>query len=268
MKEINCKCEFCGGDKSEVYIETNLVSYNKCLNCGLIFQYPILSQDEINDIYTDNYFEYEVANQDNFFRLMQLALKDIGFTRIENKLPNKNVLDIGCATGKMLNYLKSRGYNVKGIEICHASAEYARDNYNITVYEKPLIDIGFESNYFSFIHFSHVIEHVPNPADTLKEIYRILIKGGYMAITTPNASGMFAKKYGCNWRAVMPQHLWLFSKNTLSKYMKSIGFNVINDFSWGSIPIEKNANKFLKFFWDKFVKLFNKGDVMLFLCRK
>ncbi|MEI0447402.1 class I SAM-dependent methyltransferase [Brachyspira intermedia] len=264
----NKECEFCGSTKSEVYIKTDLVSYNKCLNCGLIYQYPVLSQEEINDIYSDNYFEYEVANQENFFGLMKLAMKDIGFDKIESELPNKNVLDIGCATGMMLNYLKTKGYNAQGIEICSSSAEYARKNYGITVHEKPLLDVGFESDYFSFIHFSHVIEHVPNPADTLKEIYRILAKGGYLAITTPNADGMFAKKYGGAWRAVMPQHLWLFSKTTLSKYMKSIGFNIISDFSWGSIPIEKKPKKFIKTFFDKYVKLFNRGDVMLFLCKK
>ncbi|MEI0557337.1 class I SAM-dependent methyltransferase [Brachyspira intermedia] len=264
----NKECEFCGSTKSEVYIKTDLVSYNKCLNCGLIYQYPVLSQEEINDIYSDNYFEYEVANQENFFGLMKLAMKDIGFDKIESELPNKNVLDIGCATGMMLNYLKTKGYNAQGIEICSSSAEYARKNYGITVHEKPLLDVGFESDYFSFIHFSHVIEHVPNPADTLKEIYRILAKGGYLAITTPNADGMFAKKYGGAWRAVMPQHLWLFSKTTLSKYMENIGFKIISDFSWGSIPIEKKPNKIIKTFFDKYVKLFNRGDVMLFLCKK
>ena len=262
------KCEFCNSNEYLPYIKTDLVSYSKCSNCGLIFQDPIITQEEIDAIYDDNYFEYEVANHDNFFALIQLALKDIGFEKIENELPNKNVLDIGCATGMTLNYLKSRGYNTTGIEICSASAEYARKHYNLNIYEKPLIDVSFPDNYFSFIHFSHVIEHVPNPSDTLKEIYRILAKGGYLAITTPNADGMFAKKYGANWRAVMPQHLWLFSKPVLSNYLKQVGFNIISDFSWGSIPIEKKPNKIIKKFFDRFVKRFNKGDVMLFLCKK
>lgn len=262
------KCEFCNGNDSEVYIKSDLVSYNKCLNCGLIYQHPVISQKEIDAIYDDNYFEYEVANQDNFFKLIRLALKDIGFEDIKKHFPNNNVLDIGCATGMTLNYLKSEGYDTYGVEICSSSAKYARENYNLKVYEKNLLEIGFESDFFSFIHFSHVIEHVPNPAETLKEVYRILTKGGFLAITTPNADGMFAKKYGEKWRAVMPQHLWLFSKNTLSQYMKNIGFNIIKDFSWGSIPIEKNSNKLVKSFFDKYVKIFNRGDVMLFLCKK
>lgn len=264
----NNKCEFCSGIDSELYIKSDLVSYNKCLNCGLIYQYPVISQKEIDAIYDDNYFEYEVANQENFFKLIRLALKDIDFENIKNEFPNKNVLDIGCATGMTLNYLKSEGYDTYGVEICSSSAKYARENYNLKVYEKSLTEIGFENDFFSFIHFSHVIEHVPNPAETLKEVYRILAKDGYLAITTPNADGIFAKKYGAKWRAVMPQHLWPFSKKTLSQYMKSIGFNIIKDFSWGSIPIEKNSNKLIKLFFDKYVKIFNKGDVMLFLCKK
>ena len=182
----NNKCEFCNSEESEIYIKSDLVSYNKCLNCGLIYQYPVITQKEIDAIY--------VANQENFFKLIRLALKDIDFENIKKEFPNKNVLDIGCATGMTLNYLKSEGYDTYGVEICSSSAKYARENYNLKVYEKSLTEIGFESDFFSFIHFSHVIEHVPNPAETLKEVYRILAKGGYLAITTPNADGIFAKK--------------------------------------------------------------------------
>lgn len=261
-------CEFCKSDKSSPYIKTDLVSYNICDNCGLIFQHPVISQVEINAIYDENYFEYEMENQENFYKLMRLSLKDIGFEKIKEELPNKRVLDIGCATGMLLNYFKSIGFESYGVEICKASADYAKEHHGLNIYNKPLLDAGFEDNYFSLIHFSHLIEHVPNPSDVLKEIYRILIPGGYIVLTTPNAEGMFAKKYGENWRAVMPQHLWLFSKSALSNYIKSIGFDIVKDFSWGSIPIEKKTNKIVKNIVDKYVKLFNKGDVMLLLCKK
>ena len=55
---------------------------------------------------------------------------------------------------------------------------------------------------------------------------------------------------------------------SVKEISKNIGFNIISDFSWGSIPVEKKPNKFIKAFFDKYVKLFNRGDVMLFLCKK
>lgn len=261
-------CEFCKSYDSKPYIKTDLVSYSICCKCGLIFQNPVISQNEIDAIYDDNYFEYEIENQDNFYNLMRQSLKDIEFEKFEKDLPNKRILDIGCATGMLLSYLKSKGYESHGVEICKASANYARDYHGLKVYNKPLLETGFKDNYFSIIHFSHLIEHVPNPSEVLKEIYRILSPNGYIILTTPNAEGTFAKKYGENWRAVMPQHLWLFSKSTLSCYIKSIGFEIVKDLSWGSIPIEKKSNKIIKRLADKYVKLFNKGDVMLLLCKK
>ncbi len=265
----NIRCEFCKSESFSFYIKNDLVSYSKCKDCGLIFQHPVLTQTAINEIYDGNYFEYEVSNQESFFELMLLGLKDIDFENaIENKLPNKRFLDIGCATGMLLNNFKSRGFEVEGVEICKASVEYARKTYDLNIHNKPLLDVGFPDNHFSLIHFSHLIEHVPNPADFLKEIYRILMPKGYAIITTPNEEGIFSRHYKENWRAVMPQHLWLFSKTTLSKYIESLGFKIVDNYSWGSIPAEKKHNKTVKAMADKFVKVFNKGDVMLFLCYK
>ena len=55
--KMNNVCEFCNSNESELYIKSDLVSYNKCLNCGLIYQFPVITQKEINAIYDDNYFE-------------------------------------------------------------------------------------------------------------------------------------------------------------------------------------------------------------------
>ena len=82
---MNNVCEFCNSNESELYIKSDLVSYNKCLNCGLIYQFPVITQKEIDAIYDDNYFEYEIANQENFFKLIRLALKDIEFENIKKE---------------------------------------------------------------------------------------------------------------------------------------------------------------------------------------
>lgn len=261
-------CEFCNSENSIMYIESESVKYNKCNSCGLIFQHPVISQEEIANIYTENYFEYEIENQKNFFNLMLLGLKDIEFDNIKKSLPNKRVLDIGCATGMLLNHLKNDGFETYGVEICKESAEYAKKHYSLNVYENQLKDCEFEDNYFGLIHFSHLIEHVPNPNEFLRNVYRILSPNGYIILTTPNADGLFAKKYKEHWRAVMPQHLWLFTKKTLISFLKELGFTIIKYVSWGSIPIEKKPNKILKYLVDRFVKKTNTGDVVLILAKK
>lgn len=262
-------CDFCLSESSVPYIKSELVSYNKCSSCGLVFQYPVLTEEEIKNIYSANYFEYEFQNHESFFNLMLLSLNDINFSDLEKNVPSRRFLDIGCATGLLLNHMKENmNFETYGVEICEDSASYARENYGLNIYNKPLIDIGFPDNHFGVIHFSHLIEHVPNPSALLKEVHRILMPGGYAIITTPNLDGIFSKYYKENWRAVMPQHLWLFSKSTLSKYIVDIGFKVIKDLSWGSIPVEKKPVRIIKMLSDKFVKKANVGDVMLLLCSK
>lgn len=262
------RCEFCESSRGKIFIKAHNVEYAKCDECGLIYQHPILSMDEINDIYDDNYFEYEIENQDNFFNLMKLSLSDINFSEIEKNIPFKRALDIGSATGKLLSLLKKQGFETEGVEICEASANYAIEKHGLSIHKKPLEEIGFKDEYFSVVHLSHLIEHVPAPGELLKEIYRITARGGYVILTTPNASGFFAKIYDKNWRAVMPQHLWLFRKKTLSNYLKNVGFQIEKTVSWGAIPIEKNPSKIVKKITDSIVKKLNIGDVMLILCRK
>ncbi len=261
-------CNFCKSEKYKTYIKSESVQYVKCRDCGLVYQYPVLSEEEIKNIYTDTYFEYEVANQDNFFNLMELSLNDVKFEEISKNLPSKRILDIGCATGLLLNHLKNKGFDCTGVEVCEASANYAIEQYGLNIHKKPLESVGFDDNYFSVVHLSHLIEHVISPASTLKEIYRILDKNGYMILTTPNESGLFSRIYKENWRSVMPQHLWLFDIKTLVDYIRSIGFSVVMTKSWGSIPVEKGVNNNIKKIIDKFVKKLNIGDVMLLLCRK
>ncbi len=261
-------CDFCGSDKYEQYLKCHDVNYVKCSDCSLVYQYPVLSQDEINDIYSDNYFEYEVANHDAFFNLMKLSLQDVNFDELAKTLPSKNVLDIGCATGLLLNHLKGMGFNTTGVEICEPSADYAIKTHGLEVHKKPLHEAGFADESFSVVHLSHLIEHVPSPSSILKEIYRILQQNGYMILTTPNVDSPFFKVYKEHWRSAMPQHLYMFGMKQFIKYVKSIGFDVVQVKSWGSIPVEKNANKNIKKIVDKLVKACNIGDVMLLLCVK
>ncbi len=261
-------CDFCDGDKYKQYLKCHDVNYVKCSECGLVYQYPVLSQDEINDIYSENYFEYEVSNHDAFFHLMKLSLEDVGFDELAKNLPSKNVLDIGCATGLLLNHLKGMGFNTTGVEICAPSADYAIKTHGLEVHQKPLEEVGFADESFSVVHLSHLIEHVPSPSRVLKEIYRILQKDGYMILTTPNLDGIFSQIYKEHWRSAMPQHLYMFGMKNFVSFVKSIGFDVVKIKSWGSIPIEKNVNKNIKKIVDKSVKALNIGDVMLLLCVK
>jgi SAM-dependent methyltransferase len=71
---------------------------------------------------------------------------------------------------------------------------------------------------------NHVIEHLPNPKETLQEIKRILRKDGLLLITTPNFDSINAKIFKENWFPLeIPRHLYLFTPVTLKKLLNSVG---------------------------------------------
>ncbi len=267
MQLENVSCNICGSDEYKIFFKVGDYTYRKCKNCGLVYQSPRPIFDDLKTNYEDNYFEYEIKNQENFFNLMKLGLKDIGFDKIFGDTVNGlNFLDIGCATGLLLNHMKNKGWNTKGVEICKESAEYAIKNFGLDVFIGTLFDAKFPDNYFDVVHLSHLIEHVPDPKALLVEIHRILKGNGHMILTTPNVDGWHARIVKNKWRSAIPEHVYLFSKKTMKKLLKIVGFEILKQESWGGIPVGRRP-AFIKKPADRLAKLFNIGDVMLFHCR-
>jgi len=112
-----------------------------------------------------------------------------------------------------------------------------------------------------------LIEHLNDPILFLKKIRELLAQDGYVLITTPNSSGLFAKYYSDSWRCIVDDHLYLFSKNNLKRLLERTGFKIVNLKTWGSIPAG-GKSKMVKKILDRFVKIMNIGDVVSYLVIK
>ena len=65
--------------------------------------------EDLRRRYGPEYFAYELANEENFFGLMQLGLADIAFDRVTAGMPSpRTFLDVGCATGMLLQWMQGR----------------------------------------------------------------------------------------------------------------------------------------------------------------
>jgi len=218
-----------------------------------------------------DYLSYEIENENSFLQLQKLALKDSGFYQTEKVLMLRKtqapaVLDIGCATGALLAFLRDRGWNVKGVEISPA-AEYAHNVRQLDVQNIPLEEIAFSSGSFDIVLASHLIEHLNDPFSFLKEVHRILKDNGKLFITTPNISGLQAYLYGSRWRSAIFDHLYLFSARTLKKMLRRAGFKVEKLSTWGGIAAGL-APVWIKKSADFLAKRLGFGDVMIMRAKK
>lgn len=101
-----------------------------------------------------------------------------------------HMLDLGCDDGKYTLQLskKAKTKHIFGIDITTQRLAMARKR-GVIAKKADLCDVfPYSSNTFDLVHANQVIEHIGNLDKFMGEIYRVTKKGGYVIISTENAS--------------------------------------------------------------------------------
>lgn len=101
---------------------------------------------------------------------------------------NKNmlVLDIGSSSLAKARGLSAFCKKLIGIELFKERILESFENVEFVNGDWQHLSEYFPENYFDIIASSHVLEHVEDDLKALNEAYKILKKGGYLLISTPN----------------------------------------------------------------------------------
>ena len=120
------------------------------------------------------------------------------------------------------------GWKGHGVEFDPNSVKQAQ-NIGLKIKIGSLEDANYPDNQFDLITMNHVIEHLPNPVETLKECLRVLKPGGKLMMVTPNINAYGHTKFKSAWRGLeVPRHLNIFSVKSLSEAIRRAGFGILN----------------------------------------
>jgi len=255
-------CCVCGTEKAQPYWNCGAFGFVRCRRCGHIYQNPQPVFDDLRRRYQETYFSYELENDARFFELMMRGLYDVRFHELEETfLPGGRFLDVGCATGMLVEEMGRRGWEAVGTEICAAAAEFGRSRRGVRIELGTLEQIAFPDEHFDLVHFSHVIEHVPDPPALLSEVRRVTKPGGRVVVVTPNTAGLQARLFGSGWRSAIADHLNLFSRHGLDKLLRAGGFRTELEKTWGGLA-QGVVPQWLKRPMDRLAKPLGFGDVV------
>ena len=74
----------------------------------------------------------------------------------------------------------------------------------------------------------HIIEHLRNPIDDLKEIKKKIKSNGYLIVETPDFDCAMARKYNTKFRLLHDKtHISLFSSESLVRLLCDLKFKII-----------------------------------------
>ena len=201
-----------------VFAHYNGITIARCKNCGLLktFSKNIKPQTSNSKTYEDK--------KENYAKLFQPILETI-----KNSKKNGSILDVGCSSGILLELLQKQGYTVNGVEPNADAYKIAYSKFKDKIFNGTLTDFTkVNKKTFDVVIYNHVLEHIPNPAEEINNVKKLLKKNGVLIIGVPNTDNVIfylRKKY---WESLLPdQHIWHFSTNYLKRFLKENGFEVV-----------------------------------------
>ncbi|MDH7446326.1 class I SAM-dependent methyltransferase [Aquimarina sp. 2201CG14-23] len=252
---IECKDHTVSGESFKLYHDRER---------DMLITYPKPTNENLGKYYeSEDYISHTDAKRSLFEKLYHIVKKYSLHKKVKliSEL-NKGtgcLLDIGAGTGDFLIYAKGKNWEVSGVEP-NDDAKMLAHKKGVNLESETKC---FESNSFDIITMWHVLEHVPDLEEQIKELKRLLKPKGHLIIAVPNFKAYDANYYKSYWAAYdVPRHLWHFSKKSIAKIFddKEILLNKTIPLKFDSFYVsllsEKYKNgkmNFLKSFWIGFL---------------
>jgi len=155
-------------------------NYLKCCKCSSVFVDPVPDSKTFGKMYAKAEYHdlyYEGSEGGEYFESANL---------LKEYLPaGATVLDYGCGVGVFLKALTQEGFIAYGVEFDADAALLAEKNSVCKTYSLDQFLALSEKPKFDAVHLGDVLEHLPDPASTIKELMSYIKPGGVLFVEGP-----------------------------------------------------------------------------------
>lgn len=236
------QCINCNSARSSFLYRKNNFDIFKCDDCGLVFT-RIPPGYDLSKIYAEGYFtgkqadgyahykESEKVLRREFRKSAALLWKLTGYRE------NLKLLEVGSAYGYFLD--EARDYfDCRGIEISGEAVKYSVGRGRRVFCGQVTAELLKKIGNVDIIAMFDVIEHLPNPVETISLLDKYLNDGGLLMVVTGDIDSLLAKVMKKRWRLMTPpQHTFFFSQATLESLLQKFNYKIIlKERPWKFVP--------------------------------
>lgn len=212
-------------------------AYQQCPQCGLIRIYPQPTDDTLAAIYQGNYYQAWGENEDVYRQIKRMTFSSL-LRLLPLKTPHgKKLLDVGAATGLLMELASEYGYDVFGVETAaDGVAAIARKfgTHKVANGYFNQIDVaalGWNAQ-FDVVVMCDLFEHVRDPNQTLQLTYSLLKPEGALLLYLPNTASFSCRMQQRAWEHFKTEHLYSFSVTNITQIVRKHHFSVIKAISF------------------------------------
>jgi len=180
----------------------------------MVYVNPRPTEAEIHSYYPEELYEPCVdperllREQELYFLMKYEYFKE---------MPPGRLLEIGCAKGEFMAFMKQHGWTVSGLDFSSKPPNL----FGLDIRYGNLERAGYEEQSFDLVVLWAVLEHVYNPAQTLARINTLLKPHGKVVVLVTNFNSLPARFMRHD---DIPRHTNLFTWKSLGRMLRQTGF--------------------------------------------
>lgn len=222
LSEANCAV--CKSGARRRLFEKQGFSYYRCAGCEHVYVSPRVGSEVVSQM------SAELDTRDRASGLMSIQKL---FARpichlLRSRAPGPRLLDIGFGQGWILQLAKSHGFEPYGLESSLSQIEHLQSQLGNHLHLVKPGEADFPWQGFDAIVISHVLEHLPEPAEFLQRVFQAMNPDGVLYVAVPDIDSFQFQAFGKRWDVVSPiTHLQYFRESTLRHVLSDCLFRDI-----------------------------------------
>lgn len=244
MKSKHRACPICKSNDIKSVAELEIADFDNvtldrmvmvvvCDKCGMVFNDTSTDSTGLDLFYqNETLYDSEVGAGTGGTTQWDLNRYE-GYVNFLSPLINLKesiIVDVGCAKGGFLAFMKGKGFDrLRGVEVNARCAEFARNAYGITVDVGSAHKLPTYDEKVDLISYNHVFEHIYDLYLVINEASKILKDDGFLFIDVPDATRYSECTFSNFYLLSFREHINHFDSVHLKILLDMAGFDLVSE---------------------------------------